>query len=120
VASNATQCYDARGRCFATTATVHTRAVRTLGDQHDDKRQHHDERDDPKHLHPAWCAGVSVGVEIRGESAMCVFSPLSRVVVKVIVTAKVSFSPFWPREDYAGYLFAILISAVPKKMRAER
>lgn len=91
---------------------VATRAVLTTntGEHDDDNQQDQDEADDPKHFHPAWCSGIG------GAGQPCACPPLSRVGVKVIVTAEVSFSPSWPREDYAGCLLAILLSAVPKKI----
>src|SRR5919106_1834585 len=53
---------EARGRRAATPTRAHvaTRAVatRAAGEEQDDNQQHQAERDDPKHLHPAWCAGV--------------------------------------------------------------
>lgn len=56
-----------------------TRAVFTTADEHhDDDQQDQDDRDDPRHLHLAWCSGavgphagvvtgVAVGVGVLGQ-----------------------------------------------------
>src|SRR3954447_12690363 len=52
-------CDDAGVPCVAASITgrcMHTRAVANTGEQRDHKHQNQDKRDDPKHLHPAWCA----------------------------------------------------------------
>lgn len=41
---------------------VSTRAMRTTRKEQDNKQQHHDEDDEPKHFHPAWCAGEGMRV----------------------------------------------------------
>jgi hypothetical protein len=51
-------------------------ATKNAGDHIDDYQQDHDEADDPKDVHPAWCAGgrspvgphagVVAGVGVRG------------------------------------------------------
>jgi hypothetical protein len=78
--------HDARGWYLATSVTgrrVATRAVLTATDEHHgDDQQNHDDDDDPKHLYPAWRAGIG-----RPVSHVRLLS--SRVVIEAIVTAKV-------------------------------
>jgi hypothetical protein len=72
-----------------------TRAVFTTADDQDNDKQHdHDEGDEPKHLHPAWCAGdrtavgpCSAGVRVKvlvshGGVLLC------RVLGEVFATGK--------------------------------
>lgn len=59
---------DAGGLCLAANVIglhVATRAVRTTdaGQDYDDNQHGQDDRDDPRYLHPAWCARV--GRQVR-------------------------------------------------------
>jgi hypothetical protein len=50
------------------TGRVATRAMTTTdaGELENDKHQNQDERDDPGHLHPPWCAGDFVRGGVAG------------------------------------------------------
>jgi hypothetical protein len=50
-----------------------TRTVFTTADDQDNDKQHdHDEGDEPKHLHPAWCAGRGLAVGPRAGVDACI------------------------------------------------
>lgn len=73
---------DAGGLCLAANVIglhVATRAVRTTdaGQDYDDNQHGQDDRDDPRYLHPAWCAGI------RGQISHVRF--VHRIVVKLLM-----------------------------------